>query len=49
MDVINVLPKVDVANIVSRYDMKACKQAARITCDSKARYRSIDGSCNNLK
>ncbi|KAJ6215931.1 hypothetical protein RDWZM_010431 [Blomia tropicalis] len=49
MDVITIMPKVDVSSLVSRYSMPACQSVAKIRCDPNARYRSIDGSCNNLK
>ena len=49
MDVITILPKIDVSNMVSRYSMPACQQPQKIKCDPKAKYRSIDGSCNNVR
>lgn len=49
MDVITVLPKIDVRNVYSRYNMQTCLKEERIVCEPKAKYRSIDGSCNNLR
>ncbi|XP_075676001.1 salivary peroxidase/catechol oxidase-like isoform X2 [Dermatophagoides pteronyssinus] len=49
MDVITKLPKINVRRISSHYEMSTCSQEERIVCEPKAKFRSIDGSCNNLK
>ncbi|KAH7644887.1 heme peroxidase-like protein [Dermatophagoides farinae] len=49
MDVITKLPKINVRRISSHYEMSTCSLEKKIACEPKAKFRSIDGSCNNLK
>ncbi|KPM04775.1 Heme peroxidase-like protein, partial [Sarcoptes scabiei] len=49
LDVIMLLPKIKIKKHLEKYSMNACSMVEKIVCEPKARYRSIDGSCNNLR
>lgn len=49
LDVITILPKINPKKISNHYEMTACQLEDKIICEPKAKFRSIDGSCNNLK
>ncbi|XP_054163287.1 peroxidase-like [Oppia nitens] len=45
-----LLPKIDVQKVLlQRYRNNDCSSAVMLACDPNARFRTIDGSCNNLR